>query len=108
MERKPKSKSDQYTTSGIGGYNYILTIDDSTPEQKIVHPTYGIPFSGRTTIELHNNGSANCYIYFKGATPTEGRILEPGNFVAYAIIDKCMLYALSATGNIELRVTEIM
>ena len=108
MARKLKSKSDQYSTSGIGGYNYVLTIDAVTSDQAIVHPVYQIPFSGRTTIEVHNNGAENCYIYFGGATPTDGRILEPENYVAFALIDKCILYAQAAAGTIELRVTEIM
>lgn len=103
-----RMKSDVYSTSGLGGQNFVITIDAVTPDQAIIHPVHLRPLGGRTTIELHNSGGEDCYIYFLGSTPTNGRILGAGQYVAFALADSSVLYAQASATTVDLRVTEII
>lgn len=108
MGQGKKMRSDQYTTSGLGGANWLITVDAVTPDQILVNPATGINLPGRTTIEIHNNGAELCYIFFHGMTPTDGRILNAGEYVAFALTEKATLAAQASATTVDLRITEII
>ena len=106
MVGKTKNSSDQYSTSGIGGENYVITVTNAA-DADIVNPLRGAAYPGRTTIEIHNSGLENVYIYFPETTYTEGRILAPDEKIQYALIDNIILQGRASATTADLRITEI-
>lgn len=110
------SKTNMMSTCGGMAKNFRVDIDNAADWSVVDPATVSITFpdgtmtSGRSTIEIVNEGPDMCRVWFEGSSEADGRRLKKDEAIAYAIGDMIRIYARTdaAGATSSLQVTEIV
>ena len=95
------------TTVAVSGKNFRLNVSDLV-DTEILNPAYNSTTPGRTTIEIVNEGGMPVRVFFEGSDFTEGRLVDAGGTLCYAVTDRVRLFVRGIGGPSELQITELV